>query len=820
MSETNVKTVKTVKKIKKVVVTEDTRYQTFGIDTEFKSDKQFPKSENKEYSKIVNSECVDSKSNDVVVKKVKKVVKSVEPTYYVHTCGYDYVVDTIDADVAFSGSESECGDWIKERSIVEGFCSDDSSVSDFGDFESSKVEVNNTADLPTVKKVKKCVASDETSVCEPIDYGKQIVFTKVTDLDPKLYEDFFTKEKFEYGAIFFDWEVLKYDWCVTFYDVMNYKKTVIVNDRKGLIKFYTNYCRNNLLFGFNCRSYDNTIFKAILLGMNPKEVSDKIVQGLKPFQISDRFKEIELNSFDCYKIGLGSLKKCESFLQLSVEETPISFDIDRMLTKEEMDSILFYNDADVQSTIAVCVNGQYKVYEGNIGIIKMFNFPISDINKTQAQLTAKITDCEKPKESRNDEWDLWVFDSVDLHKYKYVQDWFMSLKNDHDRPRIETYENGKFVPYKGKGTTKKEGFELHTKVCGIEHVFAMGGLHSAPDDPIHVVKKNGIVHSDISSMYPSLIIQYGLMSRNAKKPKEFENIYEQRLAYKKEKNPLASILKIPLNAQYGILGDINSPAYDIRNAHMICITGQLLILTLLERLEPYISLWNGNTDGIIYTIDDDKNTDLVFKIINDWTKTAKLNFEHDFIDEIYAKDVNNYLFKFSNGNIECKGAMLKYNSPLDNDLPILNETMREYLLNRVNIEDYINNCDELWKFMKTFKMNGDYKFATHNGIKFDNKCFRVFASKDVKSTALLKWKHPIGTILETIDSKGKLVKRKYEGEKFAGQSDHVFIENKDIHGKKCSEYPMLDKQWYIEQVYDRLELFNIDARPSMFDSMF
>ena len=47
MNETNVKT---VKKIKKVVVTEDTRYQTFGIDTEFKSDKQFPKSENKEYS--------------------------------------------------------------------------------------------------------------------------------------------------------------------------------------------------------------------------------------------------------------------------------------------------------------------------------------------------------------------------------------------------------------------------------------------------------------------------------------------------------------------------------------------------------------------------------------------------------------------------------------------------------------------------------------------------------------------------------------------------------------------------------------------------
>lgn len=803
MSETNVKT---VKKIKKVA----SEPNFIGVDL--------------------------SKGNDVgtcngevtpkVVKKVKKIIKN-EQTYYVHTCGYDYVVDTIDDDVVFSGTKNECDKWMKEHSIVEGledntnpneYMDDEDLSCDFSDFESGKVEVpssaNVSADVPTVKKVKKEVkkVADE-------DKGEQIVFTRVTDLDPKLYEDFFTKEKFEYGAIFFDWEVLKYDWCVTFYDVMNYKKTVIVNDRKGLMKFYMNFCKSNILFGFNCRSYDNTIFKAILLGMNPKEVSDKIVQGLKPFQISDRFKEIELNSFDCYKLGLGSLKKCESFLQLSVEETPISFDIDRMLTKEEMDSILFYNDADVRSTIEVCVKGQYKVYEGNMGLIKMFNFPISDINKTQAQITAKITDCEKPKESRHDEWDLWVMDTVKLNKYKFVADWFMSLKNDHDRPRIETYKNGKFIPFDGKGT-KKEGYELHIDVCGIPCVWAMGGAHGAPNKPIQLEKKGKIKHSDIVSMYPSIILQYHLMSRNAKKPEEFQNAYDMRVKYKKEGNPLNKILKIPLNAQYGCTGDVNSPAYDLRNCRMVCITGQLLILSLLETIEPYITLQNLNTDGIIYTVNREEDEHLVSDMLDDWQGYSKLKFETDTIDSIVQKDVNNYLFNFSNGEVECKGAMLKYNNPLDNDLPILNETMREYILHKVNIEDYINSCDEFWKFMKTFKMNGDYKFATHDGVKFDNKCFRVFASKDTKSTALLKWKHPIGTIIETVNSKGQLVKRKYEGEKFAGQSDHVFIENKDIHGKKCSEYPMLDKQWYINEVYDRLQLFGLDARPSIFDELF
>ena len=335
MNETKVKT---IKKIKKVVVTEDTRYQTFGIDTEFKSDKQFPKSENKEYSKIVNLDCVDSKSNDVVVKKVKKVVKSVEPTYYVHTCGYDYVIDTIDADVAFSGSESECKKWLDEHSIVEGLednansneYMDDSSC-DFSDFESGKVEVNNTADLPTVKKVKKCVASDETRVSESVDYGKQIVFTKVTDLNADDYKDFFTKERFPRNAIFFDFEVYKYDWCVTFYDVMNYKKTVIVNQRKSLLEFYYKN-KSNLFFAFNNRNYDNFIFKGNILGMNPKKINDKIVyDGLKGFQISDKFKDIELYAFDCYILG-HSLKQYESFLQMEINEDHTPFDIDRLIT--------------------------------------------------------------------------------------------------------------------------------------------------------------------------------------------------------------------------------------------------------------------------------------------------------------------------------------------------------------------------------------------------------------------------------------------------------------------------------------------------------
>ena len=115
-----------VKKIKKVVKTdnsipnmEDTRYQTFGIDTEPKKDLlQFPKTV-KKVKKIVKLDCLDTPKTD-------------EQTYYVHTCGYDYVVDGHDCDFVFSGSKDECDNWMKEHSIVQGLIDDSDS-----DFDSS-----------------------------------------------------------------------------------------------------------------------------------------------------------------------------------------------------------------------------------------------------------------------------------------------------------------------------------------------------------------------------------------------------------------------------------------------------------------------------------------------------------------------------------------------------------------------------------------------------------------------------------------------------------------------------------------------------------
>lgn len=46
----------------------------------------------------------------------------------------------------------------------------------------------------------------------------------------------------------------------------------------------------------------------------------------------------------------------------------------------------------------------------------------------------------------------------------------------------------------------------------------------------------------------------------------------------------------------------------------------------------------------------------------------------------WEKDVNNYVFIFSNGKVERKGAYVKELSPLDYDLPIINKALVDRLV--------------------------------------------------------------------------------------------------------------------------------------------
>lgn len=564
---------------------------------------------------------------------------------------------------------------------------------------------------------------------------------------------------------FIDFEVFKYDWLCVIVEPFSRTETVIVNDAEKLQEYYNTY-KDQIFVGYNIRGYDQFIFKSILMGINPKIVNDKIiVEDKKGYEISDLFDQIPLLFFDI--MGSHGLKTLEAFQGHNIHETSVDFNLNRKLTAEEIEETKKYCRNDVYETINVFTK-RYEEFETVVSLIKTFNLPLRYISKTKAQLSAIILNCQRVE--RNDEWDISLVDTLKLNKYKYVADWFLNPVNHN-------YDA-----------------ELTTTVAGVEHKFAFGGIHGAIEK-YH--GKGNLWHVDVESYYPALMIEYNLLSRNVTDPAKFREIRDKRIEYKKQGNPLQKPYKIVINGTFGICKDKYSSAYDPRNANLICINGQLLLLDLIEKLEsvPGFKLIQSNTDGLIIKLGESKDAEREFrKVCSEWEQRTRMGLAYDKIDEIWQKDVNNYIFRFAekddNGNYiyERKGAYVKKNNELDNDMPILNVALIKALTQNIPVEKTINDCNDLIMFQKIVKISNKYKYGWHNNEKLNDKTYRVFASKSYRDTYVGKQKEDGATV-----------------EKFANTADNVFIDNGNIVGKKISD--KLDKQWYIDEVKKRLRAY-------------
>ena len=583
--------------------------------------------------------------------------------------------------------------------------------------------------------------------------------------------------------IFLDFEVFKYDWLVVAIDIDTQKKHVIVNDRDKLSALY-NKKRNDIWLGHNIVHYDQYILKSVLLSIDPKFMNDKIVvEGLDGWQISREFNKIPMIMFDTFLASNKGLKTLEGFMGHNIKETDVDFNIDRKLTPEEIEMTIQYCTHDVEEDIEVFM---LLINEFNASTSLIQTFPetltMNDLYRTKAQLSAKILECERPSKPRNDTFDIHVLDCIQLDKYKAAQEFFLNPENHW---------------YK-RGTVKNE-FKL--EVAGLEHTFGFGGVHGARKQ-YHLDNKHGrmIWHVDVASFYPRLMIFHNLLTRNCKKPEKFREIFERRIALKRAgKKAEQAPLKIVINSTYGMCKDPTSQAYDPRQANMITVNGQLMLVDLIEHLEAIdgFELIQSNTDGLIISL---PNTDESFEALDDtcyeWEQRCKMELEFDEINWICQKDVNNYVYENADGSLERKGAYVKELNALDYDLPIVNEAIVEYMAHRTPIADTINACDDLIKFQKIVKLSSAYEFVEHNNIQYTYKCYRVFASTKETDGRILKCK-------TAIKNGDKYLKK----DKFGITPDHCFIDNDDVTQKKVPS--KLDKQWYIDLALERLSGFGL-----------
>ena len=575
--------------------------------------------------------------------------------------------------------------------------------------------------------------------------------------------------------IFYDFEVFKFNWLVVIIDMNEKKQHVIIDNQEELEVVYEKN-KNDIWVGFNSNHYDQYILKGILCGFDPKKINDFIIiKGQPGWKFSSLLKNYPLNSYDVMLNLDKGLKWFEGSMGNNIKESSVPFDIDRPLTEAEIAETVKYCIHDVEQTIDVFLQRKEE-FNGRLGLVKLAcvgkPLDLSLISKTKPQLTSIILDAHRQGD-RNDEFDIDFPNTRRVKKYQNVLDWYMN-------PNNRCYYIG----------DKKN--QLDVMVAGCPHTFAWGGVHGALE------KYHGegyFLMADVASLYPSLMIRYNLHSRNITDPQKFVDIYNQRLELKKKKDPLQAVLKIVLNSTYGVLKDKNNDLYDPLMSNKVCVYGQILLLDLIEHLEPHCELIQSNTDGILIKMPDGMDEDEWFNIVDDisyeWEQRTGLVLEFDEYRKVFQKDVNNYIIVAADGKVKSKGAYVKKLSNLDyGDFPIVNHALVERMVNGVPVEQFIQSCDDLKEFQMVTKITSKYSTILHGDKPLKEKCIRVFASTRPGDEGVKKVSVRTG-----------------KPEKISNSPEHCFIFNDDVKGVKCPSY--LDKQYYISLARKRLEDYGI-----------
>lgn len=570
---------------------------------------------------------------------------------------------------------------------------------------------------------------------------------------------------------FYDFEVFKHDWMVVVINPVTRDERVIINDVDALTALYEERKRD-IWAGYNNLHYDQFIFKGILCGFDPKAINDFIiVEGHKGWQYSSLLRKLYMVNYDVFHPRTDrGLKTHEAYLGNDICETIVPFDIDRKLTEAEIAETVKYCRHDVEQTIEVFMQRKSE-FDARMDLLKMFDLPLVYLGKTDAQLTAIILGAERPARPRDDEFDIVPLSCLDLGPYDFIRLWYLD-------PANQDYSA-----------------TLDFDIAGCPHKCAWGGLHGAI---AQYAGEGYFINVDVESYYPAEMIAHELLSRNVQDPSKFKGIRDHRIELKHAKDPRQKALKLVINGTFGASKDKFNALYDPRQANMVCVNGQLMLIDLMHKLvrDAGAEIIQSNTDGVLIRMPDgfdggpDAFYDRVDDVAYEWEHRTGMGLEFDEFTRVYQKDVNNYVLVAADGSMKTKGAYVKKLGPLDYDLAVVNKALVEYMVHGVPVEDTIAADDDLIDYQRVVKVSGKYKYGVHGHERLTDKCFRVFAST----------RESDGMI-------GRIKAGKAKPEKFGNTSEHSFIDNGDVHGKKCPGY--LDKSWYIQLAKTRLAQFGV-----------
>ena len=482
---------------------------------------------------------------------------------------------------------------------------------------------------------------------------------------------------------------------------------------QSLNKIIANYA----IATFNGDKYDIPIILKAMSKATCKqiyEMSSDIVTSAKPGWVICRDYDLRIPPYlvhsDLFNLQPGVMSSLKTYgARMHCKKLQdLPYDPHQFLTREEFNEVIKYNANDLDITYNF-----FKRLEDSIELRYFLNSKYlgnNFLSKSDAQIAETIILDELKKAGKiitNSEKTKFVtYDAPDI----------IEFKRDDLKQLLEFVKNHKFEIDKLGSPILPDFLSKQTYQIGeSKYKFGLGGLHSQEKKMVRESnEKFVLINSDVASYYPSMILEFKFA------PHGYEDIFleiyggfkKERIKAKREGDKIIDkTYKLTLNSIFGKLGNKYSKIYSPKLMLQVTLTGQLLLLMLIETLENNegINVISANTDGIeIYC---DRNMESKARsIINEWEIFTGMEMEINNYDALYSRDVNNYIAIWGKKE-KSKGAYGELTLRKNPEHYVVYLAIKEYLLHGVDYKEFIRNHKNIEDFLLIRNVRGGGDFG-------------------------------------------------------------------------------------------------------------
>lgn len=495
------------------------------------------------------------------------------------------------------------------------------------------------------------------------------------------------------------------------------------------------WCLENLQFvTFNGKGFDVPWCQIALLGHDAEymhEVTQELIRKREhpeykpPFKVVKFHKGVKLNCdhFDLLEVAPGTMTSLKiyggRFHAERLQDLP--FHHQAALSLDQIKILRWYWNNDLDTTEGLLAQLKDEI-DLRIDLGKRYDLDLR--SKSDAQIAEAILGklCKKDMGVQRIEKTI----IRPGHKFKYKAPSFIKFRSKELKQVLIDLEAAEFeingygyviAPLALEGPPPEKKTDKRGRLVVINKTryrMGIGGLHSE-DENMHYVSGYGyqLYDKDVTGYYPNLMLNTGLYPKSLGPSFliHFNGIKvereEAKFAGNKKK---ANSLKIVTNGTFGKTGSPHSIFYAPDLMIQTTVTGQLMLLMLIERLEwAMIPVVSGNTDGIVVKCPDGRYDDME-AIIKQWEDDTGFNMEEAKYKAIYSADVNTYIAIYDKPKdgeyAKTKGRLGQTGLMKNPTGQIVADAAVAMLVHKIPVEKTIRECTDVRKFIHLRTVNG------------------------------------------------------------------------------------------------------------------